>query len=372
MTNAGRILVALYAQHAINAQQFINGQRKLSRSVIKTIIEEVARIMNGKGYSATNVLQSEQMLANAIKEMVIEQLQELAGKMKDQQDDLLKYELDWEHEQISLLIAASGEKPVKPKISEARELVKFDVMQIGNNLSATRKQYLNSMIVNQANAISSSAMLSMQAARGQSKRQVAAVVADDVEVFVKKTTANEIEKRVTTISTHVQTIARQSFGVANKKIMNGYLFAGVIDSLTSRQCRALDGRVVAADDKNLKFWRPPLHPNCRSTLIPNIYSDLIDGKPRLPKSRQSAFTVGGETRPKVDRTGDVYLQAIAKLPKKDRQKVLGVTMEEAFSKMDYQTFARQSLDKKNRPLPIKELKLRDNELGRVLREILGE
>ena len=49
-----------------------------------------------------------------------------------------------------------------------------------------------------------------------------------------------------------------------------YEFMAFIDGKTSPQCRKLDGKVFKLDEAQAGVNLPPLHPNCRSTVIPII------------------------------------------------------------------------------------------------------
>lgn len=66
--------------------------------------------------------------------------------------------------------------------------------------------------------------------------------------------------------------------VMNQGHKNGYKDAGIthfkflsyLDHRTSPQCTELDGQVVAIEDAQVGTNMPPMHPNCRSTIIPII------------------------------------------------------------------------------------------------------
>lgn len=49
-----------------------------------------------------------------------------------------------------------------------------------------------------------------------------------------------------------------------------FVFRAVLDNRTSVVCRFMNGRVIRADNPLLPLLTPPLHPNCRSMLIPNL------------------------------------------------------------------------------------------------------
>lgn len=80
-----------------------------------------------------------------------------------------------------------------------------------------------------------------------------------------RTCVNDVANRASVVS------LEQGFG----DLITGWKFVATLDGRTSLQCASLDGTVWAKDDPNLR--RPPLHPNCRSTLVP--ITDLTDTMP---------------------------------------------------------------------------------------------
>lgn len=63
---------------------------------------------------------------------------------------------------------------------------------------------------------------------------------------------------------HVAHVARQETWKANEDIVTGYKWVSTLDGRTSEQCQSLDGQVFEVDQGPL----PPIHPNCRSTVVP--------------------------------------------------------------------------------------------------------
>lgn len=72
--------------------------------------------------------------------------------------------------------------------------------------------------------------------------------------------------------------------VMNQGHLNGYKDAGIkeykflafIDNRTSPQCKELDGQIINANDATVGTNLPPLHPNCRSTIIPIVTRDYLN------------------------------------------------------------------------------------------------
>lgn len=80
----------------------------------------------------------------------------------------------------------------------------------------------------------------------------------------------DIETIVRTAIQHVSNAARMAILEANKDIVVGYRWVSVLDTRTTPVCRSLDGRVFKLGEGPT----PPLHPNCRSTVIPEMLESI--------------------------------------------------------------------------------------------------
>ena len=88
----------------------------------------------------------------------------------------------------------------------------------------------------------------------------------------------------------------------NQAHLNGYKEAGIkqykflafIDHRTSPQCKRLDGQTINADDATVGDNMPPMHPNCRSTIIPivervNKFTNFKDPAATNTKTEELTF-----------------------------------------------------------------------------------
>jgi SPP1 gp7 family putative phage head morphogenesis protein len=77
----------------------------------------------------------------------------------------------------------------------------------------------------------------------------------------------------------------------NDDIVKGWQFVATLDARTSLQCIALDGKTFdLSDEEAEKKWRPPLHPNCRSTTVPVLKSYEEIGLKGVRQYKASAGT----------------------------------------------------------------------------------
>jgi SPP1 gp7 family putative phage head morphogenesis protein len=126
-------------------------------------------------------------------------------------------------------------------------------------------------------------------------------------------TKSDIDRTVRTIRSHV---ANQAYLDSYKKIGFEYVrFVSVLDGRTSKLCATLDGTIWEINDPSKRI--PPLHPHCRSILVP------VDKDGRLAGERPFVM----DERPVKD------------IPKDERSQLIGqldanTTFKEFFGKTD--------------------------------------
>lgn len=123
----------------------------------------------------------------------------------------------------------------------------------------------------------------------------------------------DIERTVRTIRSHV---SNQAYLNSFKELDIQYIrFISVLDGRTSKLCAALDGSVWKINDPAKRI--PPLHPNCRSTLVPvDKDGELIGQRPYVMDERK-----------------------LKDIPKHEREQLTGqldanITFKEFFNKTD--------------------------------------
>jgi SPP1 gp7 family putative phage head morphogenesis protein len=84
-----------------------------------------------------------------------------------------------------------------------------------------------------------------------------------------KLTEGQVRTLTRTSITSTQTEALTKVAQANSHVIKGFVFTAVLDSRTSPICSYHNGKIYEVGDNR---YRPPLHWNCRSSLIPLIKS----------------------------------------------------------------------------------------------------
>ncbi|MDB4378628.1 minor capsid protein [bacterium] len=84
-----------------------------------------------------------------------------------------------------------------------------------------------------------------------------------------KITEHQAKTLTRTSITSTQTAALRKVAEDNKDLIKGFMFTAILDSRTSPICSFHNGKIYDIDDKR---FIPPLHWNCRSSLIPVLKS----------------------------------------------------------------------------------------------------
>lgn len=112
--------------------------------------------------------------------------------------------------------------------------------------------------------------ISLGVAQGETIEQITARVlgtaANDWKDGVTQITRNGARTLARTLTNHVTNAARQDLYAANADIFSEEQYVATLDSRTTPQCRALDGKLFKIGEGPM----PPIHWNCRSTRIPVI------------------------------------------------------------------------------------------------------
>lgn len=119
--------------------------------------------------------------------------------------------------------------------------------------------------------------------------------------FIVGTSSQELAKTLaktmnTSYNNAIRIVRTEGTYMATKADMQAYESAGIeeyeyvatLDDRTSEVCRDLDGMIFKVAQKQSGVNAPPMHPNCRSTTVPNVdTSDLVEE--RLAKDENGKY-----------------------------------------------------------------------------------
>jgi len=182
-------------------------------------------------------------------------------------------------------------KVIKPRGSE----VALDIVGPNIQTSKSIRSHFDSIGSAEFQRIQSKVKLGL--AEGKSQKEIISSVLDTTRL-----TESQVKSLVRTSITRTEALAIDRVMERNKDIVYGYRFTAVLDSRTSPTCSSLDGKVFLLD--NIKY-RPPLHWNCRSALVPVLKSKEEIAKVESDRIKKRALAevaagkLNGET-PKVE------------------------------------------------------------------------
>jgi len=99
-----------------------------------------------------------------------------------------------------------------------------------------------------------------------------------------------VQSVVRTSITHVSARAREESFAANSDIIKGYQYVATLDARTTDICASIDGQVFPVGQGP----RPPLHINCRSTVIPIMKSWKEMGLPFKDMTDTTRASMNGQ------------------------------------------------------------------------------
>lgn len=175
-----------------------------------------------------------------------------------------------------------------------------------------------------------------------------------LDTVFDKTIRRNNEAVVRTAVNHMSTVAREQTLLENDDIVIGYRWISTLDSRTSSECRSLDQEVFKFKDDGFKP-KPPIHPNCRSTTVPELDGRFtVDDSPshRPSKGSDGSELVGSKSS---------YYGWLKRQPAAFQDQTIGKSRGKLLRNggMTSDEFAKLSVDDKFRPLDLKEMRKLD-------------
>lgn len=123
--------------------------------------------------------------------------------------------------------------------------------------------------------------------RGEGVEQTAKDLAERMQVSYSS--AERIVRTESSFVTHQATWD----GYKASGLVERYEFLATLDSRTSEICRMMDGKVFRLSEKEVGVNYPPLHPNCRSTVVPYFEDEEEPGERIARDSDRGVYHVPG-------------------------------------------------------------------------------
>ena len=366
-------LTAIYSQHQIYLQ-------KVAAKFGNDVVPYLERIQSGvndifEHYRGMNLTpKREERIKAQINELTRLELQAYIAELKKDNREIGEYEAGFAARTLDDIIENDDFNSVVPSAAQVNALAVASPIKLGENNFITYNTVMRNYWQKWTDEID--AIVQQGFLAGGTIQEIQARVMESIQLEgeTSKTALSRARRSARSIAitgvNHYSNQATKAFVDVNDDALVGYEFVAVLDSRTSQQCRSLDGTTYKPDDPKLAAITPPLHPNCRSRLVYEVSSEYQTDDEDLQRS--SNFRIDGKLDPKPVKSGDKYYEYFARLSAKDQDEVLGPTLGKAFRKLnDPDKFAKLTIDSLGNPLTITELKQRDNELSRILKQQKG-
>ena len=170
------------------------------------------------------------------------------------------------------------------------------------------------------------------------------------------------ERMVRTSVNHIATQTRLKVYSSNKRIVEGYRIIATLDSRTSTICKGYDQTVVINDDKFKPY--PPFHPNCRTTVIPEIKDKALEDS---KGTRAANFKAQGDV--KAGKVGQVpataqYYDLLKKQSAAQQDLALGPARGKIFRNagLSIPEFRKAMVDQMNQPITLSEMAAKNKKI----------
>lgn len=156
--------------------------------------------------------------------------------------------------------------------------------------------------------------------RGASPQNAIAGLAKIMEVS-RSQAGRLIMTESAAISSAAQKDCFKALGVEKYEIL------ATLDSLTSKICQELDGKVFDMKDYEVGTTAPPFHPNCRSTTVPHFDDEFTEGEMRAARDEKTGKTTYVPASMNYSQWEKQFVksESISKAPNSNGTKKYGVT-----------------------------------------------
>lgn len=365
------LLTTIYSQHTVYLQRIGATQGNDSVPYLRLIEEGVRRVFD-RYRDRPKTAANQAAILKAISELSTGHLQDYIRELKKSHREIGIHEAEFADDTLNKVVVNDDFDTVVPSAAQVTAIAKATPIQI----SGTSYTTYNKMMTNywQKWGGEVDALIQVGFVNGKTINEIADGVLKEMRLEkspISKTVLSRAKRSAKAVAitgtNHYANNARVSYVNANDEILVGYRLISVLDSRTSQQCRALDQRVIAKDDKNLSKFTPPLHINCRTAMTYEVADKYkLD---REDSRRAQNFDVDGKRDPKQVSSEGIYYDKMSKLSKDDQDAILGPTLGKAFRKMDNPAeFAKATIDSLGKPYTIEEMRRnRSNTIGRILR-----
>ena len=331
------------ARHAVYIQRFAGG---LDNKFLP-FLEQLKNSVNSR------VARTEFQLArqeSLLLELSAIQASVYAEYMNQLQLDLNEFavsESEWQERSLKTVVNVDTTVPAAGQVIAAATATPmvFPDSNVAKQMDSFIKDWSASEI-RRVNGIISTGFIT-----GQTQQEIVRSVD---QVFDKAVRRNN-EAVVRTAVNHMSSVAREQTYKDNDHIVIGYRWISTLDSRTTSPCRSLDQQVFKLDDSYQP--RPPFHPNCRSTTVPEL-----DGRFTIDDAGGERPSIGDEGR-KVVGAKTSYYEFLKQQKPAFQNEAIGPARGRLLRNggLTAEEFADLAVDDKFRPLTLEQMAAKNPE-----------
>ena len=362
-------LTTIYSQHTIYLQRLGATEGFKVIPYLESIENDVVSILNKyRKRKVTIALQLD--IQKQINEATRKHLQDYTSALKVENRAVGAYEAEFAATTLNGLVQSEDFNSTVPSAAAVNSVATITPVKLGANSYSAYSSMMSNYWQKWTNEIDG--IVQAGFLEGQTISEITKAITAQMDLSKSGTTKSVLDRATraarqlaVTGTNHYANASRIAFVDENDDILKGYRFLAVNDSKTSRTCARLDQTVWPANSPKLSSVTPPLHPNCRSALTYEV-----DDRFKLDTNetkKASSFNVDGKRDPKPIDSDSIYYENLKKLSARDQDVAIGPTLGKALRQMDAAKFAKMTGDSMNNPLTIKQMKQKNNELGRILR-----
>lgn len=267
-------------------------------------------------------------------------LQEMADQIEQKTTDIATYEVEFEHKNLTNNLGGKFKKIAQSVLLATLAIVPIQVAGAvsGKTIAEAIKTFPN-----EAERLINSIKVGVAQSKTNSEiiTSIRGTKANSYTDGTLNVVRNGIDSTVKTIISHSVTVAKEGLYKANDDVVEYVQWVSTLDRRTTATCRYLDGKIF----KKGEGPRPPIHYNCRSTIIPVSRLSATFTKSRASETGQ------------VD--GDItYYEWLKQQPIAFQDQALGKTRGQLFRDggLTSEQFAALQLDRNFKPITLERMK----------------
>ena len=343
-------LINIATRHQVYLERLKTGEANKVGDFLKNMDKSISARLANKNLTEFSRNRLNQLLLSVNADMNI-LAQEFSKTVAKQSIDLAQYEAGFELRALEKISAAEYVVPAAAAITVA--VLNNPLTMLGFGNGQLLEPFVKDMSKKTLDKVAGAIMSGYY--EGQTTNQILQRIRGTRAAKFKDGIVGEMNRSAKTITRtalqHASSQAREQVWAENADIVKKVRWVSTLDGRTTSRCRALDGQVFKENPVR-KGPRPPLHLNCRSTIV------------AVPDAR-FAFLQEDATRSARNSKGKVisvpadetYYSWLKRQPKKFQESIIGKNRTKLLNNggLTSEKFSKLQLNKEFQPITLQEM-----------------